>query len=30
LVAEGTPETVAKVKGSYPGKYRAQLLTSAK
>ena len=30
LVAEGTPETVAKVKGSYTGKYLAQLLKSAK
>jgi excinuclease ABC subunit A len=30
LVAEGTPETVAKVKGSYTGKYLAQLLKSTK
>ena len=30
LVAEGTPETVAKVKGSYTGKYLSQLLKSAK
>lgn len=30
LVAEGTPETVAKVKGSYTGKYLAPLLKSTK
>ena len=30
LVAEGTPETVAKVKGSYTGKYLAPLLKSSK
>jgi excinuclease ABC subunit A len=30
LVAEGTPETVAKVKGSYTGKYLAPLLKSMK
>jgi excinuclease ABC subunit A len=30
LVAEGTPETVAKVEGSYTGKYLAQLLKSTK
>jgi excinuclease ABC subunit A len=30
LVAEGTPETVAKVKGSYTGKYLAPLLKTAK
>lgn len=28
IVAEGTPETVAKVKGSYTGKYLAKLLKS--
>jgi len=30
LVAEGTPETVAKVKGSYTGKYLAPLLKTTK
>jgi excinuclease ABC subunit A len=30
LVAEGTPETVAKVKGSYTGKYLAPLLKLSK
>jgi excinuclease ABC subunit A len=30
LVAEGTPETVAKVQGSYTGKYLAPLLKSSK
>jgi excinuclease ABC subunit A len=30
LVAEGTPETVAKIKGSYTGKYLAPLLKSTK
>ena len=30
LVAEGTPETVAKVKGSYTGKYLAPLLKLTK
>src|SRR5690606_5328945 len=30
IVAEGTPETVAKVKGSYTGKYLAKVLTKSK
>jgi excinuclease ABC subunit A len=28
VVAEGTPEEVAKIKGSYTGQYLAEILTS--